>query len=726
MSDNRADSSNRKPTANDKRKDRFEKLREVQSRPEREITTEFFSKVKELGRGEMVMSPKYSLLDAMTAVEIMDPKMDSGMVRADPELGLHVGLKSGRVKQKLSITELLATVDSTLATIAAWLRDAQPLDQTVFINVWMHNPESIIDPVHRALTLSACYFMQLFRYTINMAACFNEEDFVSVMSFEPPVITSTAIQATLRSAEDIVIARVKSKQNKQENTALLHRIRFYTNVFNVFDLLIPPLDDTTAPRSPDSPSPKFSPQLASARAALKQSLHFLQLSKDTVRFGRQPTNGEDGDFTWLAWFQPKVNVQLLPPTFPREIKWMARSESYDFFLDQFTTILRMVEEAPPVDYLVSLEPILDYVEKYLFTSIICRSVLQLLILPTDDCLFGSRALLEVVTVSLSEFAHSQPISTLHRHLLRVAPDAASDLNDYLMEVVHAFLTTFQAFGQNPTRMHNKQLPEAVDFFGHLRSKGAALEETLRETLKTTQEWPGTFMAFCDFYGCKLVALHFDLGFRMDLYVDYELPYLFWILGDAVYRRLSICCSRRTRVVTYELAALISRPNSSEQLLTREHERVVRESLNEYTLRLDLSIAYFMLFSALFDDQKLRKPQGDEEARFWCRMYPASDLFSPMELSYERYCEYFDRVRDDGDPPRTMKDWTPTTRYETAIKYFKKAEDTLLQNKMTKEGVLRAIKSSKLAANMFAKKLDVGKKVTVDFSLGPHLPTLSIK
>ncbi|KAI6185227.1 Protein MAK10-like protein [Aphelenchoides fujianensis] len=61
---------------------------------DRDITEEFLKATKELELGEMVMSDAIKLDEAMTAVELMDPKMDSGMVRADPSLGLENGLKS--------------------------------------------------------------------------------------------------------------------------------------------------------------------------------------------------------------------------------------------------------------------------------------------------------------------------------------------------------------------------------------------------------------------------------------------------------------------------------------------------------------------------------------------------------------------------------------------------------------------------------------------------------
>lgn len=47
----------------------------------------------ELDRGEIVMHPNYSLSEAVSAIELMDPKMDSGMERPDLTLGLKNALE---------------------------------------------------------------------------------------------------------------------------------------------------------------------------------------------------------------------------------------------------------------------------------------------------------------------------------------------------------------------------------------------------------------------------------------------------------------------------------------------------------------------------------------------------------------------------------------------------------------------------------------------------------
>lgn len=82
---------------------------------------------------------------------------------------------------------------------------------------------------------------------------------------------------------------MKAKQNKQENSALLNRIRFYQQTLVVFDSLIPLNDKHTA-----TDARKRQPQIGAGRAALKSVLSHLQSARETVKLGKQPPNGVDG------------------------------------------------------------------------------------------------------------------------------------------------------------------------------------------------------------------------------------------------------------------------------------------------------------------------------------------------------------------------------------------------------------------------------------------------
>lgn len=105
-----------------------------------------------LALGELAKSNSFHLGEAMSAIEIMDPKMDAGMIPMEKDLGLEnaikvtfyydqnfqfflfimiLNFKTGKLNYKdMPLPELIATMDATLSSIVTWLH-AQPLDQTV-------------------------------------------------------------------------------------------------------------------------------------------------------------------------------------------------------------------------------------------------------------------------------------------------------------------------------------------------------------------------------------------------------------------------------------------------------------------------------------------------------------------------------------------------------------------------------------------------------------------
>lgn len=97
------------------------------------------------------------------------------------------------------------------------------------------------------------------------------------------------VEKQLSVAEETILARMKSKQNKQENMALLSRIRLYQQIFMAFDTLVPVNE-----RQNLTTDKKWQPHVIAGKTALKSLLAQMQNSKETVKLGRQPLDGNDG------------------------------------------------------------------------------------------------------------------------------------------------------------------------------------------------------------------------------------------------------------------------------------------------------------------------------------------------------------------------------------------------------------------------------------------------
>ncbi|TYZ64310.1 hypothetical protein PybrP1_002275 [[Pythium] brassicae (nom. inval.)] len=104
----------------------------------------FAAAAKELKVGQLVHPQEFSLFDSMSALELMDPKMDSGMlVNGAPPQSIAARLRSGAVPLAFpSARDVLATLDELFRCEAGWL-SGQPLQQTLLTNVYMHR-----DPIN--------------------------------------------------------------------------------------------------------------------------------------------------------------------------------------------------------------------------------------------------------------------------------------------------------------------------------------------------------------------------------------------------------------------------------------------------------------------------------------------------------------------------------------------------------------------------------------------------
>uniref|UniRef100_K3WHD6 N-alpha-acetyltransferase 35, NatC auxiliary subunit n=1 Tax=Globisporangium ultimum (strain ATCC 200006 / CBS 805.95 / DAOM BR144) TaxID=431595 RepID=K3WHD6_GLOUD len=107
--------------------------------PWQDLTELFASAAKELKVGQMVHLSNFNLFDSMSALELMDPKMDSGMLinGAVPQ-PISVRMKNGSIALAFtSARDVLATIDELFRCESGWF-NGQPLQQTLLTSVYLH------------------------------------------------------------------------------------------------------------------------------------------------------------------------------------------------------------------------------------------------------------------------------------------------------------------------------------------------------------------------------------------------------------------------------------------------------------------------------------------------------------------------------------------------------------------------------------------------------------
>lgn len=115
--------------------------------------------------GELIHDDTFSLYEAMSAIEMMDPKMDAGMlcnrgIRQIKSFEQAVDdkiLKLNNFEDK----EIIGIIDTTFACLTTWL-EGHSLAKTVFINLYLHKPYKIEDKILKVWKVTHSLIMKKF------------------------------------------------------------------------------------------------------------------------------------------------------------------------------------------------------------------------------------------------------------------------------------------------------------------------------------------------------------------------------------------------------------------------------------------------------------------------------------------------------------------------------------------------------------------------------------
>ncbi|KAG7269386.1 hypothetical protein CRUP_008390 [Coryphaenoides rupestris] len=299
-----------------------------------DVTHEFKGACKELNLGELLHDKLFGLFEAMSAIEMMDPKMDAGMIGNQVNrkvLNFEQAVKDNAIKVRdLSLPELIGIIDTCFCCLITWL-EGHSLAQTVFTCLYVHSPDLIEDPALKAFALGILKVCDIAREKVNKAAVFEEEDF-QAMTYGFKMannVTDLRVTGMLKDVEEELQRKVKStrsRQGEQRNPevelehqqflALFNRIKFIR-------LLLTALIAFTK---------KETNSVGEAQKLMAQAADLLSAIHSSIQYGIQSQNDTTkGDHPIMMGFEPLVNQRLLPPTFPRYAKIIKREDMVVYF-----------------------------------------------------------------------------------------------------------------------------------------------------------------------------------------------------------------------------------------------------------------------------------------------------------------------------------------------------------------------------------------------------------
>jgi hypothetical protein len=220
-----------------------------------DVTSQFADICRQLPVGEVVRDRDFTLFEAMTALELMDPKMDGGMsiknhFHEQKQGNRILTLKQLIEKNLLKVTnfssiELIHLFDQLFSTFHMWL-DGHSLALTLFTCVYLHDI-TIIDDYHlRTICFTFLKLIDYIRERILLkAGLFEEEDFSGTLTYNFPfyrdIVKDQTCLTDLKKCEDELNKRLRSLKHQQDvnqfeinsTQQLIYRMKFLRLFFGL-------------------------------------------------------------------------------------------------------------------------------------------------------------------------------------------------------------------------------------------------------------------------------------------------------------------------------------------------------------------------------------------------------------------------------------------------------------------------------------------------------------
>ncbi|XP_073402099.1 N-alpha-acetyltransferase 35, NatC auxiliary subunit isoform X3 [Dendrobates tinctorius] len=509
-----------------------------------DITLEFKDACSELKLGELLHDKLFGLFEAMSAIEMMDPKMDAGMIGNQVNrkvLNFDQAIKDGNIKIKdLTWPDLIGIMDTCFCCLITWL-EGHSLAQTVFTCLYVHNADFIEDPAMKAFALGILKICDIAREKVNKAAVFEEEDFQSMTyGFKMANnVTDLRVTGMLKDVEDDLQRRVKSTRSRQgeardPEVELEHQqcLAVFTRVKFTRVLLTVLIAFTKKETSPVVEASKLISQATDLLSAIENSLSLgIQAQNDTTK----------GDHPIMMGFEPLVNQRLLPPTFPRYAKIIKKEEMVNYFyklIDRIKTVCDVVT-------LTNLHSILDFFCEFSEQSpcVLSRSLLQTTFLVDNKKVFGTHLIQDMIKDALRSFVSPPVLSS--KCSLYNNHQAKDYIDSFVTHCVRPFCSLIQIHGHNRARQRDK-LGHILEDFATLQDEAEKVDAALHSMLLKQEPQRqhlaclGTWVLY---HNLRIMIQYLLSGFELELYSMHEYYYIYWYLSEFLYAWLMSTLSR---------------------------------------------------------------------------------------------------------------------------------------------------------------------------------------
>ncbi|KAH8261515.1 hypothetical protein KR044_010547, partial [Drosophila immigrans] len=709
-----------------------------------DVTQEFHEACAELLPGELAQDMLFGLFEAMSAIEIMDPKMDVGMGfdKFDlPPPSFEAAVAMGAIKlDGLEPAELIGVFDALFACLVSWL-EGNSMDQVLFTCLYLHAPSQIQDKALRVFCIAVRNLIVVIKNIIILAAVNEEEDFQlygnsALLAAEKAQPATIAGQ--LKDVEDELVRKCKKLPPAEDQNlmAVVHRLRFMRHLFQaIYQVEL----------------------MASAESAeeavneiyknLNVASELLPLIKRTIERGTQPVEGSEAPNP--MGFSPRIHDRSQPPTFPRSIKIRERPASYQFLEEMVARFKYACKVIRHKDYYSALNFFIEYSRKS-GHCILSRSVLQNLFSSSIRLAHGKQSMKRFLRHSVQAF-NSPPVLNL-KHPVASDPKVQQHLESFFRYCIN--MNTFNQFirlcGFNRARQRDK-LAHLIENFDPLQVDAVRLDSVMNQLaneramegneLHATALKHSTHFSTWVLYNCfRAMLIYLMSGFELELYAVHEFLYIYWYPYEFLVGFLVSALTRTENILLAqeEYAEHQSKlqvngsgggaggknRKAAKPKKNKKQQRPYRQEIIYYHALLSLCGGMYKAMGALTKDGRVRLPMSkfdNEEIRYNRRFAPFVPLTSPPPVSYGE----FKSIRDH------MMLSSVEELYSVAAKHFDQARNVLESIQNPEQEILDLLQIARtnfVVMNVLARghQKEVKRQPEFDFSKHSYFPIMKLK
>ncbi|KAL7295496.1 hypothetical protein TKK_0011143 [Trichogramma kaykai] len=698
------------------------------------VTSEFFEAISELELGELLHDELFGLFEAMSAIEMMDPKMDAGMLcnrGNNKHYTFHQAALSGVIKlSNFTAAEIIGIIDSTYACIVSWL-EGHNLAQTVFTNLYLHDPNPIEDRTLKMFCVTVHKIIEEIKECIIRASVYEEEDFQSVMYGGYKLqsdITEQKTIAMMREIEEDLHKKTRVKPSVDEmddeyndNLALYARIRFTKMFYQVLTMM---------GRKEQLPT-----NLQACQRILSNCSEMLQLMIKTINRGDKAD--EITDHPNVMGFDPMINQRQLPPTLPRYTKIRPRIEALVYMDD----LINRFKNVTKITSYTNFHSALDFFMEFSRSSpcILSRSLLQIVYLPTPNRVFGVQNLTDVLKEAARNFI-APPVLMPKNNLLQ-NHQAKDCIDNFLVHCANFFSTLLQISGHNRARQRDR-IAYLFENFAALQDEAERVDSYMHSlSLKSDCPRPhlACFGTWILYHTLRAMVMYLLSGFELELYSVHEYHYIFWYLYEFLYGWLVSAITRADSFIMEQDLHNEAQKSKSGKKSSKSKKRktLPRPYYLEILMNQALQNICGGFYKALVGfqiDEKIPLPESQfdcEGVRYEHRLYPFSSLITPPPVNYKKFIEMTHHLRY-----RNNEKLTSEPQYLEGCRHFHQAKTVLEralelnppQNIVNEiNDLMKVVKTNFVVLKLLAggHKKDSKEPPIFDFSSHQHFPIIKL-